>query len=346
MNRVQGAVVVLVFSMASVWGQNQQVSNGTTGTMPQNGAPAAASNQNNISGCMVQHFGNFTVNDAATTKNWQIKGNGANLWNHENHVVKVQGLPDPKSPTPVIYAQNVQDTGETCGNAANTNQTVTGKTGNNGTALNATTTSSTASPTPAVNTPTGVQQRPGGNVQATTGAPAAQNPANTSSVGAPPNWEQAGQSNGAAANNAAAAEQNEVGAPQGTLGVGNNQPNNSTAGPTGQGGTAGAATTTPQANAAGGDAAAPKGTPAAGTIASNAGAQPASDTNASFTGCLTGSQNNYQFKANGKTYRLQGSTNDLGSMLNHQVQLTGEDFNGKAIQVNQARDLGSSCKGK
>jgi hypothetical protein len=323
--------------------------------MPQNGAPAAGSNENNISGCMVQSFGNFTVNDAATSKNWQIKGNGANLWNLENHVVKVHGLSDPKSANPVMYAQNVQDTGESCGNATAANQPVTGKTGNKGTEMNETTTGANTNPTAATSTAAGVQQRPGGSALAGAGTPPAQNQANTNQAGSPPNWEQAGQSNSAASNNAAAAEQNEVGAPQGTLGVNNNQPNNSVAGPTGQGGTAGAASTptpqagnSPQASSTGGDAAQPKGTPAAGTtIASDAGAQSgASDNNGVFNGCLSGTVNNYQFKANGKSYRLQGNTMQLGSMLNHQIEITGEDFNGKAIQVNGARDLGSSCKGK
>jgi len=74
-------------------------------------------------------------------------------------------------------------------------------------------------------------------------------------------------------------------------------------------------------------------------------AMPQSDqTNAVFTGCLAGSMNNYQLKANGKLYRLQGNTAPLQALLNHQIELTGEDFNGKAIQVNGARDLGGSCK--
>ena len=93
-----------------------------------------------------------------------------------------------------------------------------------------------------------------------------------------------------------------------------------------------------------------KGTPAAGspqgaTIANPALPQ-ADETNAIFTGCLTGAINNYQFKSNGKVYRLQGNTSSLPQMVNHQVELTGEDFNGKAIQVNAARDLGAGCKGK
>jgi hypothetical protein len=90
-----------------------------------------------------------------------------------------------------------------------------------------------------------------------------------------------------------------------------------------------------------------KGTPAAGSpqgaIASNAAAAPA-ENYAIFNGCLVGSVNDYQFKSNGKTYRLQGNTSQLNSMFKHNVEITGEDFNGKAIQVNGGRDLGTPCK--
>jgi hypothetical protein len=313
MERVHGTLAVFVLLAATLWGQGQaQASNGTGGTAPQTAAPAAASNQNNISGCLQQSFGVFKVDDAATSKDWQIKGNGANLWSFENHVVRVQGLPDPKSATPVMYAQNVQDTGETCGTQAAASQSIAGKTGNNGVAQNVTTTSN-ATPTAANN-----------------------------QVGAPPNLGQAGQSNAAAANSASAAERNEVGAPQGTLGVGSNQPASTAATPSYQGGTAGATSPNPPQGAS----AEQKGVQAAGTIASNTAPQPANDALSVFTGCLIGSINNYQFKSNGKAYHLQGNTIQLSSMVNHQVELTGEDFNGKAIQVNGARDLGSTCKGK
>jgi hypothetical protein len=95
-----------------------------------------------------------------------------------------------------------------------------------------------------------------------------------------------------------------------------------------------------------------KGTPAAGSpqgaIASNSGASNAaaapSENYSTFNGCLMGTVNDYQYKSNGKTYRLQGNTSELMSLLKHNVEITGEDFNGKAIQVNGARDLGTSCK--
>jgi hypothetical protein len=56
--------------------------------------------------------------------------------------------------------------------------------------------------------------------------------------------------------------------------------------------------------------------------------------------------NNYKFEANGNEYRLQGNTSMLKGMSGHQVEITGDIFNGKAIQVNGARDLGSSCSSK
>ncbi len=90
-----------------------------------------------------------------------------------------------------------------------------------------------------------------------------------------------------------------------------------------------------------------EGTPSAvaapaGNEAGTASAQPQENLS-TFKGCLSGKDNQYQFNANGKSYRLQGNTSMLHGMSGHQVEITGEDFNGKAIQVNGARDLGGSC---
>ncbi len=63
-----------------------------------------------------------------------------------------------------------------------------------------------------------------------------------------------------------------------------------------------------------------------------------------FEGCVAGNTNNYQLKSNGKTYRLQGDTTSLNGLTGHTVSVTGEDFNGKAIQVDSARDMGKGCK--
>lgn len=50
--------------------------------------------------------------------------------------------------------------------------------------------------------------------------------------------------------------------------------------------------------------------------------------------------------ANGKEYRLQGNKQTVGSLIGPQVEITGEVFNDKAIQVFGARDLGRSCSEK
>ncbi|HVZ16726.1 MAG TPA: hypothetical protein VG897_06395 [Terriglobales bacterium] len=266
MNRFAGLFVVAVLGSTVAWAQA--------------GAPAAAqptaAAQAAVTGCMTQWFGEFKVADPTSNKSWNVKGNGAALWNQENHIVKVQGLSDPQAQTPTIYAQSVQDTGQACGSAAASNAgtaqpgtaqqpaNTTGATGTTGTAP-----AGTATPEP--------QPQPGGGV---------------SQPSAPPTTPQ-------------------TAAPQS------------------------------QASTANED----KGVPTAGTsVTTNAAQQQPADDNQIFTGCLVGSLNNYQFKANGKTYHIQGNTASLNSMVNHQVELTGEDFNGKAIQVNGARDLGGSCK--
>src|SRR5262249_10339477 len=87
---------------------------------------------------------------------------------------------------------------------------------------------------------------------------------------------------------------------------------------------------------------APASTPATAS-AETAQAQNGHDT---FQGCVSGDVNSYELKVNGKTYHLQGDTSSLKDLKGHQVEVTGEEFNGKAIQVNGARDLGSSCTGK
>jgi len=275
MNRFSGFAVLLVYgSMA--WAQAPAAQ-----AAPQ--AAAAPSQSTSISGCMTQSFGNFTVADSASSKTWGVKGSGSPLWGYANHVVKVQGLPDPQAASPLLYAQSVQDTGQACGNAQASAATPATP---NGTAQSAAVaTPTTAQATAAQPEP---QQQPGGGVAQAT--PPAQ-----------PASPQAAQS--------------------GTTGVTTAAPQNSEN----------------------------KGTPAAGTqqgaIASNTQPAAASNGLAIFNGCVIGSVNNFQFKTNdGKVYRLQGNTSQLNSMVKRNVEITGEDFNGKAIQVNGARDLGTACK--
>ena len=211
-----------------------QTANGTTGTMPQTGASAAPSSANNISGCLQRGFANYRVADNSGTV-YDLRGNTANLSSHEDRVVQIQGIRDtqPGSNGHVIYyIQNVQDTGQVCGNnsqSAAGNVPVTGQTGNEGTELNSTNANG-QTPTPGVETP-GAMANPSpgtGQVQPNSpnGATGQGNNQNTQ-PGAPPNMSQAGQSAGAASENAGAASRAEIGAPNGTLGVNGNQPNNS-----------------------------------------------------------------------------------------------------------------------
>jgi hypothetical protein len=289
MNRFTVLFVILVFALTMAWAQ-------APAAQPAVAAPAATSS---ISGCMTQSFGIFTVPDNGKT--WSVKGTGTSLWNYDNHVVKVTGLADPKSASPVLYAQSVQDTGQPCGSAA----TASAAAPANGTA---TTTAATGA---ANGTATGAGAPAATTSTATTSAPA--------SAAAEPQQQPGGGIAQNTSPNAPVTAQAPATQP-GTTGVTNSAPQTSE----NKG--------TPEA-----------GSPQAGAIASNAAAAPA-ENYSTFNGCLVGSINDYQFKSNGKTYRLQGNTSQLNSMFKHTVEITGEDFNGKAIQVNGARDLGTSCK--
>src|SRR6185369_15658301 len=99
--------------------QAGQSANGATGTASQAGAPAATTAKNEISGCMTRGFANYQLSDSATQAKYQIRGNGADFAQHENKVVQIQGVPDPKDSQggqPIFYANTVKDTGQTCGN--------------------------------------------------------------------------------------------------------------------------------------------------------------------------------------------------------------------------------------
>jgi hypothetical protein len=301
MNRFAVLLAIFLFGFTMAWAQ-------APASQPAAAAPAASSSST-ISGCMTQSFGIFTVPESGKT--WNVKGNGASLWNMDNHVVKVTGIVDPKATSPVIYAQSVQDTGQPCGNAAAANAAAPNGT-NGATAATAATGTTTAPVTGATAAPAN-------------GAPAATTPSTTSPTATTaPATTEPQQPGGAVAQN-----------PPSTATTGAQASGN-------QAGTTGVTTPTPQSSEN-------KGTTAAGspqgaiTSDNNTSAAPA-ETNSTYNGCLTGSVNNYQFKSNGKTFHLQGNTTQLNSMINHNVEITGEDFNEKAIQVNGARDLGTSCK--
>src|SRR4051812_34695819 len=91
-----------------------QTAPGTSGTAPQAGAPVASAGQNNISGCLQRGFATYQVHDSATGATYELRGNGANLSSFENHVVQIQGLPDPQAKAAegvVFYVTKVQDNG-------------------------------------------------------------------------------------------------------------------------------------------------------------------------------------------------------------------------------------------
>jgi hypothetical protein len=143
MNRFTGTVSVVALGIAMAWAQvpaagsqstagqpaTAQTTNGqTSGTQTataQKNASSAAENTS-VTGCMTQRFGIFTVNDTATSKSWRVKVPGTSLYNDANHMVTVKGFEDPKAPTPTLYAQNVQTTGQPCGNAQANNGTQPG----------------------------------------------------------------------------------------------------------------------------------------------------------------------------------------------------------------------------
>jgi hypothetical protein len=295
MSRFTALSVVLIFGFAMAWAQ-------APAAQPAAAAPAAQTSS--ISGCMTQSFGIFTVPSAG--KNWSVKGDGASLWNFDNHVVKVQGIVDPKAANPVLYAQSVQDTGQPCGSAA------------------VATASPNAAGTPAAANAANTAAAPmGANSTAT--APASATTATTPSTTTAEPQQQPG--GGVAQNTSPEMSQTSAA----------------------QSGTTGVTTPAPQTSENKGTPAA--GSPTSGAIASDSASNGASTSSAApaenyatFNGCLLGSVNDYQFKSNGKTYRLQGNTSQLNSLFKRNVELTGEDFNGKAIEVNGARDLGSSCK--
>jgi hypothetical protein len=131
----------------------------STGSTSQAGASPTASN---ISGCMQQSWGRYLVTDSASNTTYDVKGSGTKLSDHANHVVQVKGLPDTKSArgdTVPFYVQQVQDSGQSCGNAAAAaNPSAPGQMGTQGATANQTTSVGSATSTPGAQAPAGTQQ--------------------------------------------------------------------------------------------------------------------------------------------------------------------------------------------
>jgi hypothetical protein len=338
-------------------GSTGQPSSAAAGNAAQAGASTTASN---ISGCMQNPWGYYEVTDSATNRKYYVHGAGNDLSQHANHVVQVKGMPDPNSAAgnaTTFYALQVQDSGQTCGKAAASaaNAPAAGQAGAAGTAGTAPSAAAgaQANPTPGTQTPTGTQPSTGGTVstpQNTPGGttPGTGQPTTSPNSSTPPHSTSMSQTSDSSASTASAAGTGGAAGAQGNT-ASSATPQSSTGGSSASAGTGQGQQSAEVEN---------KGTPSAGTPSSAIGAPGGSSSSAAgetaqaqnghnaFQGCLSGDVNNYELKANGKTYRLQGNTSALKELSGHQVEVTGEEFNGKAIQVNGARDLGSSCSGK
>ena len=307
---------------------------------------AASSTASTISGCLQESWGHFLVTDGSTT--YDVRGIGTNLYDHENHTVQVKGLPDTKAAQNnqvPFYVQQVQDSGQTCGPNANASAQNTAQPGAGtpaGQSATGAATDQSASGMTSGQTSTGAiqQQTPGSMGAPTTGAQQDQNPPSATPQTANPQT---------------AAPQ--TSSPQGTTPQAATAGQNGTSAQGNMSSNSQASATSQQTGTQSGGVE-EKGTPTAGTPSSAVGApasgsSPNSEANSqvtaaqqkltTFNGCLSGSSNSYRLSANGKDYNLQGNTSTLSGMSGHQVEVTGEVFDGKAIQVNGARDLGSSC---
>jgi hypothetical protein len=304
--------------------QQGQVGNGTTGTIPDIGSPSAFSEASNLSGCLVQGNGRFWLSGAGNAGAYALES--GDLSAHLHHVVRVSGYPLARPAESdnrmAFHVDNIVETGELCNPQANEQLpaiSVTGKTGNKGTEIPETSTH--------VNQQTLGAETQGGMAQARgesaplTGQPLNERP------GYPPNWEQVGESRGAAADLAASAEQTEVGAPEGTYGVGTTRPNYQN----------------PGASQEIGGAQSPIQRSANTVGSTQVGA---TSSPASMQGCVSQSNGQWQLTNAGKTYRLQGNTTNLRGWNGHTVAVSGRALSDDAFQVSGIRDVSSTCEGQ
>ncbi|HLH06480.1 MAG TPA: hypothetical protein VKW78_04535 [Terriglobales bacterium] len=202
--------------------QQPQVDKGTTGTIPAIGSPSTFSEESNLSGCVVDGQGRFWLSGSGNGSMYSLQA--GDMSQYVNHVVRLSGHPlarPDQSGYPGFHVDNIVQTGELC-NPEVVEQlpaiAITGKAGNEGDVITETTTHVTQN-TAGPDTQAGVMQKRGKNGATN------HNPTVYDLPGHPPNWEQVGESRGAATDLAASAEQTEVGAPEGTFGVGSTRPN-------------------------------------------------------------------------------------------------------------------------
>jgi hypothetical protein len=301
-----------------------QVGKGVSGTIPDIGSPSSFSEASNISGCLVQGNGRFWLAGAGNAGIYALES--SDLSAHLNHVVRVSGYPLSRPAESdqrmAFHVNNIADTGELCNPEANEQLpaiAVTGKTGNKGTVLPETSTHVNQE-TAGAETKAGMAQERGQSAQLS-GQPLNERP------GYPPNWEQVGESRGAASDLAASAEQTEVGAPQGTYGVGSMRPNYQNPGVSQEIGGA-QSPIQRSANTLGSTQVAPNSPPN------------------SLQGCVSQANGQWQLTAGGRTYALQGNTTNLRGWNGHTVAVTGRALGDGAFQVSGIRHVSSSCVGQ
>lgn len=305
--------------------QQDQVDKGTTGTIPNIGSPSAFSEASNLSGCLVQGRGRFWLAGSGNAGVYALES--GDLSAHVHHVVRVAGYPVAQAADSdhgrAFHVTSIANTGELCNPESNEQLpaiAVTGKAGNEGDVINETSTHVNQQ-TAGVETEAGMAQARGrsGPVAGTT--PPNERP------GYPPNWEQVGESRGAAADLAASAEQTEVGAPEGTYGVGSTRPNYQNPGASQEIG--GAESPIQQsANTTGATQVGPKLPPSR------------------MQGCVSQSNGHWLLTSGGKNYRLQGNTTNLKGWNGHTVAVTGRVVNGSAFQVSGLQDVSPNCESR
>jgi hypothetical protein len=304
--------------------QQGQVGNGTTGTIPDIGSPSTFSEASNLSGCLVQGNGRFWLAGAGNAGVYALES--GDLSPHVNHVVRVSGYPTARPSESdnrmAFHVTNVVETGELCTPQANEQLpaiAVTGNAGNKGTVIPETSTHVNQE-TAGVETKAGMAQARGQSAQLT-GQPLNERP------GYPPNWEQVGESRGAAADLAASAEQTEVGAPQGTYGVGSMRPNYQN----------------PGASQEIGGAQSPIQRSANMVGSTQVGANTPPN---GMQGCVSQANGQWQLTAGGRRYVLQGNTTNLRGWNGHTVAVTGRAVDDSTFQVSGIRHVSSTCAGQ
>ncbi len=302
--------------------QQDHVGKGTTGTIPDIGSPSTFSEASNLSGCLVHGNGRFWLAGSGNAGIYALES--GDLSSYVHHVVRISGYPlarpSESDHRMAFHVENVASTGEFCNPEANEQLpaiAVTGKTGNEGDVITETSTHVNQE-TAGVETQAGMAQARGRSAQVAGSL--------NERPGYPPNWEQVGESRGAAADLAASAEQTEVGAPQGTFGVGSMRPNYQN----------------PGASQEIGGAQSPIQRSANTVGSTQIGANSAPE---SMQGCISQSNGQWRLTTGGKTYRLQGNTANLRGWIGQTVAVTGRTA-GNSFQVSGVRHVASTCEGK